>query len=32
MLQALSLRPGQQPATRARVLALMAQASARRDG
>jgi hypothetical protein len=32
MLQALSLRPGQQPATRARVLALMAQASARRGG
>ncbi|QSQ24612.1 HEAT repeat domain-containing protein [Pyxidicoccus parkwayensis] len=32
MLQVLSLRPGQQPATRARVLALMAQASARRDG
>ncbi|MFP2905842.1 HEAT repeat domain-containing protein [Pyxidicoccus sp. 3LFB2] len=32
MLQALSLRPGQQPATRARVLAMMAQASARRDG
>ncbi|WP_164020568.1 HEAT repeat domain-containing protein [Pyxidicoccus trucidator] len=32
MLQALSLRPGQQPATRARVMALMAQASARRGG
>lgn len=32
MLQALALRPGQQPATRARVLTLMAQASARRGG
>ncbi|GHG87232.1 HEAT repeat domain-containing protein [Comamonas sp. JC664] len=32
MLQALSLRPGQQPATRARVMALMAQASASRGG
>ncbi|WP_426756650.1 HEAT repeat domain-containing protein [Myxococcus sp. Y35] len=32
MLQALSTRPGQQPATRARVLALMAQASAHRGG
>ncbi|GEL74223.1 HEAT repeat domain-containing protein [Myxococcus virescens] len=32
MLQALSVRPGQQPATRARVMALMAQASASRGG
>ncbi|ATB45022.1 HEAT repeat domain-containing protein [Corallococcus macrosporus] len=32
MLQALAVRPGQQPATRARVLALMAQVSASRGG